>query len=197
MMHTTLRRAFVAAMAFSIAACGGDNPLGPEADLTQAQVAEMMDAMSAIGAFSPVGFSMQSANSNVAFIVSQLNESAPCPNGGTVSTTGSMNINETTGNFTAQITNNYNNCKATSSAGRVWTFNGDPNIAQTMSFTSNQTTGAFSMTGSQSGGLSFSSNSASGRCNVSINYTVSIAANGTETGTMTGTVCGKSVNQSI
>lgn len=195
MMHTTLRRALVAAMAFTVAACGKDNPLGPEADLTQAQVEEMMDAMSAIG-FSPVGFDVQTP-ANVQMIVSSLNESAPCPNGGTVSTSGSMNINEQTGNFTAQFTNNYDNCKATSSAGRVWTFNGDPNISQTMTFTSNQTTGAMSMTGSQSGGLSFSSNGASGRCNISINYSVSISGSGTETGNMTGTVCGKTVNQAL
>ena len=196
MMHTNLRRAFVAALAFTVAACGKDNPLGPEADLTQAQVAEMMDAMSAIGGFSPLGFSVQTP-ANVQMIVSNFDESSPCPNGGTISTKGSMNINENTGNFTAQFTNNYNNCKATSSQGRVWTFNGDPNISQSMTFTSNQTTGAMAMTGSQTGGISFSSNGASGRCNVSVNYNVSITANGTETGTITGTVCGKSVSQSI
>jgi hypothetical protein len=196
MMHKTFRRAFVAALAFTVAACG-DNPLAANADLSQAEVEEMMDAMSAIGAFSPFGLSVQSASGNVAFIVSQINESAPCPNGGTFSTNGSMNINETTGNFTAQLTNNYNSCKATSSTNRVWTFNGDPNISQTMSFTSNQTTGAFQMTGSQNGGLSFSSNGASGRCSISINYSVSVTSSGTETGSITGTVCGKSVNQSL
>jgi hypothetical protein len=66
-----------------------------------------------------------------------------------------------------------------------------------MSFTSNQTTGAFQMTGSQNGGLSFSSNGASGRCSISINYSVSVTSSGTETGSITGTVCGKSVNQSL
>lgn len=197
MKFTNFRRAFVAAMAFTVVACGGDNPLAPEANLTTAQVEEMMDAMSAIGGFSPLGLSIQSANGNVAMVVTPINESGPCPNGGTVSTTGNMNINETTGNFTAQLTNNYNNCKATSSANRVWTFNGDPSITQTMNFTSNQTTGAFSMTGTQTGGLSFSSDGASGHCSVNLNYTIAMTANGTETGSMTGTVCGKPVNQSI
>lgn len=196
MMHKNLRRMFVAASLFAVAACGKDNPLAPDADLTQAQVEEMMDAMSAIGSFSPIGFNVQSPD-QVALIVSQFSESADCPNGGTMSMNGSMNINETTGNFTAQFTNNYSNCKATSSAGRVWTFNGDPNISQTMSFTSNQTTGAMQMTGTQSGGLNFSSNGASGRCSISISYSVSISGTGTETGTVTGTVCGKSVSQSL
>ena len=198
MKLTNFRRAFVAALAFTVAACGGDNPLAPDADLTTAQIDEMMDAMSAVGAFSsPFGFSVQSLNSNVAMAVTPINESADCPNGGSVSTAGNININETTGNFTAQLTNNYSNCKATSSAGRVWTFNGDPNITQTMTFTSNQTTGAFQMSGSQTGGLKFASSEASGRCSISLNYTVSVNDQGVETGSVTGTVCGESVSHTL
>jgi hypothetical protein len=197
MTFTNFRRAFVAAMAFTVAACG-DSPVALDADLTTAQVDEMMDAMSAVGAFSsPFGFSVQSLNSNVAMVVTPINESADCPNGGSVNSAGNVNINENTGNFTAQLTNNYSNCKATSSAGRVWTFNGDPNITQTMTFTSNQTTGAFQMSGSQTGGLRFSSSEATGRCSINLNYTVSFDAEGAETGSVTGTVCGQSVNHSL
>ena len=197
MMQNTFRRALVAAMAFTVAACG-DSPVAVDADLSTEEIEEMMDAMSAIGAFSsPFGFSIRSADSNVAMAVTPINETADCPNGGSVNTSGNININETTGNFTAQLTNNYNSCKATSSAGRVWTFNGDPNVSQTMSFTSNQTTGAFSMTGSQTGGLRFSSSQATGRCSISLNYTISMNAQGTETGSVTGTVCGQSVNHTL
>lgn len=197
MMQKTFRRALVAATAFTVAACG-DSPVGVEADLSTAQVEEMMDAMSAIGAFSsPFGFSVQSLGDKVSMAVTPINETADCPNGGSVSTSGNININETTGNFTAQLTNTYNSCKATSSAGRVWTFNGDPNISQTMTFTSNQTTGAFQMTGSQNGALRFSSSQATGRCSISLNYSVSMSAQGAETGSVTGTVCGQSVNQTL
>jgi hypothetical protein len=198
-MQKTFRRALVAALAVAASACG-DSPLGPEADLTPAEVEEMMDAMSAVGAFtfSPAGFSVQSVEGGqVAAVVAPFNESADCPNGGTVNSSGSMNMNESTGNFTAQFTNSYNNCKATSSAGRVWTFNGDPNVSTNMSYTFNQTTGGFSMSGTQSGGLRFASGSTSGRCSISLNYSMSTNANGVATGSVTGTICGESVNQSL
>jgi hypothetical protein len=198
MMQKTLRRALVAAMAVAVSACG-DSPLGPEADLTQEEVEEMMDAMSAVGAFTffPTGFSIQSVDGQVAAVVAPFNESADCPSGGTVSTSGSMNVNETTGNFSAQYTSSYSNCKAQSNTGRVWTFNGDPNISNTMTFTSNATTGAYTVTGTQSGGLRFSSNGTSGRCSISLSWNMSTSANGVATGSLTGTVCGESVSQSI
>lgn len=198
MMQKTFRRALVAAMAVAVSACG-DSPLGPEADLTQEEVAEMMDAMSAVGAFSffPGSFSLQSVDGQVASVVAPFNESADCPNGGTVSTSGNMDVNENTGNVSAQYTSNYNNCKATSNAGRVWTFNGDPNISNTMSFTFNESTGGYAVSGTQSGGLRFSSGSASGRCSISLSWNMSTNANGVATGNLTGTVCGESVSQSI
>jgi hypothetical protein len=198
MMHKTFRRALLAALAVAVSACG-DSPLGPEADLTQEEVEEMMDAMSAVGAFSffPTGMSVQSLDGKVAAIVTPFNESGDCPNGGTVSTNGSININETTGNFSAEYSSNYNNCKAQSSTGRIWTFNGDPNISNTMSFTSNQSTGAYTVSGTQSGGLRFSSSGASGRCNISLNWTMTTSASGVASGNLTGTVCGESVSQSI
>lgn len=198
MMQKTFRRALVAALAVAVSACG-DSPLGPEADLSQEEVEEMMDAMSAVGAFSffPTGFSVQSLDGTVAAIVTPFNESGDCPSGGTVSTNGSINVNETTGNFTAQYTSNYNNCKAPSSTGRVWTFNGDPNISNTMTFSSNQSTGAYTVSGTQSGGLRFSSNGTSGRCSISLNWTMTTNASGISSGNLTGTVCGESVSQSI
>lgn len=198
MMHSNFRRALVAALAVAVSACG-DSPLGPEADLTQEEVSEMMDAMSAIGAFTfaPGEFSVRSLGGQVASVVAPFDETSECPSGGTVNVSGSMNINESTGNFSAQYTADYNNCKAPSSAGRVWTFNGEPNVTTSMNYTFNETTGGISMSGTQSGGVRFSSGGMSGRCSISLTYNMSTNAEGIPTGTVTGTVCGESVNQSL
>ena len=56
----------------------------------------------------------------------------------------------------------------TESNGRVWTFDGNPNIVTNVSLTSNQTTGAFTMTATQKGGIKFTSDLGSGSCAIAL-----------------------------
>lgn len=198
MLGTFVSRAIVAAVAVTLSACGSST--APDAHLDSAEIEDMMDAMSALGAFSfdPTGFSRGTAYSVVTqSAVVTVTDSYPCPEGGTVNVSGSYDINENTGNFSSQVTQGYSSCKASSASGRQWTFNGDPNVLMNMNMTFNQTTGAMTMSGTQTGGIRFSSNGASGRCSINLSFSTSLNDVGEATGTVTGTVCGESVSHSL
>ena len=98
--------------------------------------------------------------------------------------------------MSANVTQDFDGCAATSEQGHVWTFDGDPNLVTTLSASSNQTTGAFSLTATQKGGLKFSSDIATGGCQIDLTLTVT----GTETSfssSISGTVCGRSFQQTV
>lgn len=195
MKRSFFRRAMTAAAFVGLAACSGD-PTGT-GNLSEAELEDMMDAMDAIGAFSFATFNRVGTSPGVAALVIPVDDEFDCPGGGTMSQSGSVNANEHTGAVTGTVTTDYNDCKGTSSSGRVWTFNGDPSIAMTINYSQNLNTGAFTMSGTQSGGLRFSSNAGSGACSVSLTYSYGVTSTGTVTGSVTGTVCGESVSHSL
>jgi hypothetical protein len=184
------RGTMAAAIAFSVA-CGDSTGPGAAIDLTEEEVDDMMEAFSTIGT-QPEGAS------NLAMLIVTINESFSCPDGGTMSESGNLNLNEQTGSMTIATTQDFEDCKGTSTSGRLWTFNGNPNLASNFSLTSNEQTGAFSMTGSQTGGLRVASDLGSGTCNFNLNWTLSSTptTGGTDNiqGSLTGTVCGRSIN---
>ena len=183
------RRAAVAALSGVLLACGGD-ATAPDANLSQEQVDDMMDALSAAGSFSTTGMSIAQA------AVVSSTETAPCPKGGTTTAQISMNVNADGSTGTGSVTQTFNACKAESSTGRLWTFNGSPNIKTNFSFTFNPTTEAGSFTATQTGGLNFESDVASGRCSINLSMSLTSTATG---GTMnvSGTVCGRTVDLSV
>ena len=184
--QTVLRRASFALMAFTFAACGDST--GPSATLTKEQVGDMLDAMSAVSAFGGAG--------GAGFAVTTVSATVDCPNGGKATATSTINDNQTTGSATVQVTQSFSGCKATSSGGRVWTFDGNPNIVTNVSLTSNQMTGAFTMTATQKGGIKFTSDLGSGGC--AIDLSMSLTGNATSlSGSVTGTACGQTINQTI
>ena len=196
MITTGFRRALVAAVAsLSFVACGGD-PTGT-ADLTTAEIEDMMDAMSAIGAFGGAGFVTKHNGATTALTTYPLDSSTPCPGGGTFTQDGLMTVNDATGASTVVVTTNYNSCKATApSSGRVWTFDGNPNIHMNWSMSAVSQSGSFTMNGTQNGGLKFSSSAGSGTCEMTVTYSYSVTSSNA-TGSLTGTVCGKSISQSF
>jgi hypothetical protein len=184
----TLRTLTVASLAVMLAGCGDST--GPNVTLNDEQVADMMEAMANAGVagFVPPG--------NLAVVT--INESVECPNGGTVSIAATIDENTTTGAVSMTITQGFAGCKSASSSGRVWTFNGKPNIVTTFSGSENAATGVFSMNGTQKGGVSFASELGSGACDFDITFSMSGNDNtGQFSSTMSGTVCGRSVSQSI
>ena len=188
MTHETLtRRACLALVAFALVGCGGDST-GPSVTLTEEQVADMMDAMTAVNALGGVATTQMT--------VVNVSQTVDCPNGGTYSVSGSVNDNSGSGSATIHVTQGFNGCKATSKQGRVWTFNGMPNIATDISMTANQQTQAFSITGTQVGGITFSSDLGSGSCGINLTIALSGDADSFE-GSINGTACGHTIQQSM
>lgn len=180
-----------AIVAFAFTACGDST--APNLALNDEQVADMMDAMSTAGLS---GFTPPPVGSSLAVIT--VNETVDCPNGGTTTISATIDDGGTSTSVSMSLTQSFTNCKATSSSGRMWTFNGNPNIVTTFTGTSNETTGAFSLSGSQTGGVIASSNLGSGSCAWDVDY--SMTGNdltGAFSSTVTGTVCGRNISQTI
>ena len=185
-----LRRALIAAVAVSVSC--GDSTAPDPIDLTEEQVDDMMDAFSALQTAPDLG-------STTAMFTLTQNRSVDCPNGGSYSDHATVTGNDAGTTLTFSSTQDFNACKATSSSGRLWTFNGSPRLTTNFTFTVNPQTEAFSMTGSQTGGLLVSSDLGSGSCTFNVSYTLNSTpvpgSNGesTITGSVSGTVCGRSI----
>ncbi len=196
-MRRIIRGITATSLALTIAACGDST--APNVTLDDEQIADMMDAMANAGV---AGFTPPPVG-NLAVIT--INESVECPNGGTLSIDATINEGESTGPSSSlstavsmTITQGFTGCKSASSRGRVWTFNGKPNIVSTFNGTSNATTGAFTLSGSQSGGVTFSSDLGTGSCDFDVTFSMSGNENTEQfSGSVTGTVCGRSVSQSL
>lgn len=191
-----IRRASLALVALTLA-CGDST--GP-VNLSEEQVGEMLEAMSTVsyigegmpGTASAGGFgaALQLANATVS-----VSETVECPNGGSASYSGTVIDNED-GSGSAEITQSFDNCAGTSAQGRVWTFNGDPNIVTEVSVNFNETTGAFSLTASQVGGIRFASDLGSGACEIDVTFTMSGTQNSLSA-SVSGEACGRSIQRSI
>ena len=203
-----IKRVAVLFTAFALAACGdGNSPA--LITLNQAQAEDLMDALASAGAFDPgTGLSVAEAAraSNAAVVAhavftTTVQASGPCPNGGTAGINGSMTLNDNnapTITMTMEVAQTFSGCRSTSNEGNLWTFNGAPNIASSFSVTTNESTGAFSMTGTQKGALDVTGPEGSGRCpiDVSFNFSGNDQA-GTFSGSLTGTVCGVTISQTM
>lgn len=193
---TFFRRASVVLAAFTVA-CGDST--GPNANLSEAEVSDMLDAMSAVASFGSdpqassggSGASLQMSNLTV-----NVSQTVSCPSGGSTSVSGTATYDEAAGTMTTQVTQTFSSCAATSSEGRVWTFNGNPSIVTNVSASYNETTGAFSMTATQVGGIRFSSNVGSGSCQINLTLTIS-GDQDSFAGTLSGSACGHDIEQSI
>lgn len=193
---TFLRRAPIALAALTLACGDSTSPR-----LSQEQVFDMLDAMSVVADVSDLSgtpamrASLVAAptKANATVNVSQI---VSCPNGGTASVSGTATDNPDAGTASAQVTHNFTACSAASTEGRVWTFNGDPNILTTMSATNNAATGAYSLTVTQVGGVRFASDLGEGSCR--INLTVTLSGNATSlSSSINGSACGRSIHQTV
>lgn len=194
-----IRRSLSAALfaLFALSACSDGN--APDAlQLTEAQAEDLMEALSSVGA---VGLMRQDAyrvGDNTQAITVTVDETEPCPNGGTARVQGTFNANDAGTQMTAALVQSYSACKATSNAGRMWTFDGAPNVASNITMTANETTGAFSMNGTQKGAIDASSDIGSGRCVLDLTYTATgNEITGSFSMTMSGSVCGRTISISV
>ena len=205
MLSRILRTTVAATFAFSLVACGDDNGLGPTIELTEAQADDMMDALLSISVGDPTtGFRQMSVRAQdnstevpigLATTV-QVDETYPCPNGGTYRTRGSGSINDAQTQFTFNVTQTYASCASTSSSGTVWTFTTAPSISSVLSLTETSTTSSLTLT--QKGAFNASSSVGSGSC--VIDLSLSISSNQTAetfTASVTGTLCGRTINRTL
>ena len=194
---TLLRRASVVLAAFTMA-CGDSTGLS---SLSEEQVGDMLDAMSAVSyessvptpgtAFSRASLKFAPQTANAVVTVS---ETVDCPNGGSASYNGSVDSDEAAGTLSAEVNQGFNACAAPSSEGRVWTFTG--NVASTLSASSNEATGAFTMTATQIGAIQASSNLGSGTCAINLTLTISGDENSFSS-SLSGSACGRNIEQTI
>lgn len=198
--HKSLRLVLLAA-AVGMLACSKDSATAPEATLTTEEVYDALEAISAIGVDLgefPLARDASTASAMqllrigpgaTAAYTESIDESAPCPNGGTTRLRGSVTVNENTGAGSIDLRQTFSNCGSTSTGGRLWVFSGDPDLRTLIASSFNPQTQEFSISGSQRGAFRFNSDGASGRCSVDITITV------TETTVrQTGRVCGRDVS---
>lgn len=208
-MTKRILAAAFAAFALTLSACGGDSktPLGPTIELTEEQSDDMMDALSVIGLFDggTFGFSTSAAsmvaalkNPTIALATVSVDEQYDCPAGGSYRQQGNFTGNDAGTSFSMNLSQTYTSCAGESSTGTVWTFNSAPSITTTLTANMNQSTGAFTITGTNNGAFNVSSSVGSGSC--VINLSLSITGNDnseTFSGSVTGSVCGRSVSQTL
>jgi hypothetical protein len=188
-------------------ACGGDDDeSGPSGNsgstLTTAEFDSMVEALSVIGSLGIgfIGFDRQSPNlaaQTQTITVPQQTEN--CPSGGTTGWSGTYTITQNqqgVSSFHYVLTQTYSDCRAQSSNGTTWTFNGNPNITVTMDYSASQA-GNITYTVRELGGFSWSGAGKSSSCQIDVTISGSINSSATSyTYTYTGSVCGQSVNES-
>lgn len=183
------------ALTLVLSACGGDGATAPDAALTPEQAAEALEALEAMSLVRPIGIggglSALMASEMPAATVG-VNDSLPCPAGGTTSVRGTSTVNEATGDASVDIRQDYNRCAVTVASNRTWTFDGDPDIRFRFTYDVDTSTGTASVSGTQVGAVRFNSGAQSGRC--SINLTMSLT---TTTYSISGRVCGQPVSDTI
>ncbi|MBI2071872.1 MAG: hypothetical protein HYT81_02340 [Gemmatimonadetes bacterium] len=196
------------ALALGLAACGGDFTSSGDS-LTESEAAELAEEL-AEGGF--VGFGGQAAapmgapGEAAARVTIILSDTYPCDEGGgtgTVAVAGSMtaDINETTGTGTFEF--NYtiapHGCQVTTSGGKVFTLDGDPNLGVAGNFTWSQTSAEGTLT--YDGRFKWeASDGRAGACGVDLtaNYDFNFSSTGSSgSATVSGTVCGVTVNRTV
>lgn len=198
-----------AAAAVGLAACGGDTTSTGD-PLTEAEAAELASSL-VEGGF--VGFGGAAAPARapgeaLANVTVTLNDTYPCDEDGgtgtgTVTVAGSMtiNVNDQTGagTFGFNYTVAPHGCQVTTTGGKVFTLDGDPNIKVTGDFTWSETSAEGTL--NYNGKFAWeSSDGRSGACGVDLDATYDFAFSGTGSSgsaTLTGTVCGVSVNRTV
>jgi len=191
MIQRFLSVAMIACAAF-VGACGDSTV--PNSPLTDAQVDELMAAMTATG-FMPT--SPAAASNGAALISLTVDQTVECPVSGSLRVTGSWSLNDSFSQFKADVREKHQACAAVSEkTGKTWTFNGKPDISADLTVNvTNQNTGAGTLTGHEKGAIAFSTDGLEGTCQVDLTVNAVTNDAGVTSGTLTGSVCGKDVSQ--
>ncbi len=189
----------------ALVACS-DDPTSPVVgdELTEAEVGVMLGVLMESGGLGPgaLGLGFDGAQAPAATEGGQsfvIEETSPCPNGGSVTFSGDGSVGPEGESFAFDLTQFHDGCGATSSEdGSQWTFDGAPSITTSLSGSVTETD--FDLQGSQSGGLDWRTGSRSGSCSIELSFSFSASdddAGGTFSGAISGSVCAVDVSQSF
>lgn len=198
--HATLSSLFAVASLLFLSGCSDDSPTDLLDDLSAEEAELMMEAVAQAGGLT-IPDQMGGGEPGPAAVVVSVNveTEVSCPEGGSVFVSGSFDgdADEQTGRgeFSLDYAQVHESCSVRApSTGDLWTFDGLPDVG--VDFDLVVAEGAFSLDGTQSGTVGWSTNGRSGNCTIDVTYTVS----GSETslsGTVTGSVCGHQISTSV
>ncbi len=187
------------ALLVGLAACDDGEITTVEQQLSQAEVAELLEVLAAVGSFNPgvTGSAPQGVAGPQPVPFSFTVEwSFGCPEGGTVAATGSTS-GDTEGqsggleaSYNATLT--YTECRGTSDEGT--TFEIDGSLTTAIDFQLNEDT--FALQGTHTGTLAWTSDGRSGSCTLDLTFSNTVTGT-TQSSEVTGTVCGVTVNETV
>lgn len=203
-------------VAFGLAACSGDSTAPAVDTLTDTEFDAMVEALSAAGGFdvtfgvggampSPLmaataeGPAISMPDYSLLLMSAEpvsvsIEESVPCPEGGSVDVAGSMNGDFDTqtgaGSGTVQVIQTHRSCTATAQgSGKTFVFDGRPNITTQVSFVIGDTGELTSLQGTQSGGFEWAVDDKRGFCGIQLAYSITGAATENPAISIGGTLC--------
>lgn len=188
--------ALALALAFGLLACSDDGPAASGDQLSPEEAEVMLEALVEAGGFGlgAVGFTGSPPAGVAASTQFDISETMSCPEGGSIDVEGSISVDEAQESLQWTLTQTHRNCQVSSSSdGSAWLFDGSPSVVSSFNMTFSET--AFSMQGSEEGGIAWESGGRSGTCPISVSYDFSGTEN-TLTGTISGTVCGNDISLS-
>lgn len=213
----------VCLLSLLVAACSSDST-GPANDtLTDVEFDAMVEALAAAGGFdvtlgvggaaaSPSGAAttaMPAPSFPDSFLLLSaetvsltIEESVPCPEGGTVDVVGGMNGDfdpqTGAGSGTVQLTQTHRSCAATAQeSGKTFVFDGQPSITTQVSFAIGDTGELDSLQGTQSGGIRWAVDGKEGFCGIQLAYSITGAQSGTPAISIGGTLCERTFDLQI
>lgn len=198
--HATPSILFAVASLLFLSGCSSDGPTDLLDDLSAEEAELMMEAITQAGGVAVPDEVGGGEAGPVRVVISvDVDSQLSCPEGGTIRLTGSFDgdVDEQTGEGEVSLayTQTHQNCSVRApSTGDLWIFDGLPDIG--VDFDLVVADGAFTLDGTQSGTVGWSTNGRSGNCTIDVTYAVS----GSETslsGTVSGTVCGHQISTSV
>jgi hypothetical protein len=204
-MRLALGALGVVAGALGVGACSdAADPAGPTNALGPAEAQVMMEALVQAGGSlflaPPTGpGGSPGAPSSVPFS-DGFDTTVSCPVAGQLRVSGTVSgdVNpEGDGTVSLQVRQVHDGCTATASSdGSTWTFDGNPDVQLGLEWTTSGTDVALS--GSQVGGIAWSSGDRSGTCAIDLSYGFDVdPAAQAASGSIRGTVCGYAVAEDV
>lgn len=174
----------VVALALAAGACG-DDATGPQIELTQQEIGELFAAIAEIfDGFANLSVANPGVSFSLVGVLEDIDETVSCPQGGSATAQGTANETETT--FDLDVDLGFNECGSQGFVlGGSLNFDGSGSASDT----------EVHLDLSISGDLSVKTDSRSGTCTMSLDYSIDATQSGFDY-SVSGSICGQNFNQS-